>query len=215
MISLQYIRNTFIAPLQKAVDSNIPMISRNEFMDITSNLPTLVGCHVSFPLSFFSVSMCILSTNALIALFSVDFKKETFLQSLKDRVVEWEAKPYVQDLFTEKAAFLKLYGYYVANHHQSLEAIDKCIEKNTLFAVFLRELEAREKVELKVLLAGPLRRISAYYLQAQVRELLNDSNTTPTPFIIGNSAIHQNADRRVRTNVKSGCTVKRSNRKTR
>jgi hypothetical protein len=83
-------------------------------------------------------------------------------------VLEWADKPYVWDLFTEKAAFLKLYNYYVSNHHKSLETIDACIDKYPLFAVFLRELEAREKVELKNLLTEPLRRVSTYYLIVQV-----------------------------------------------
>lgn len=94
--------------------------------------------------------------------------KVIFLQSVKERIAEWEAHPYVHDLFTEKTSFLKLYNYYVSNHHKSLETIDACIEKYPLFAIFLRDLEAREKVELKVLLTEPLRRVSTYYLIVQV-----------------------------------------------
>lgn len=46
--SLQYIKNTFIAPLRKAVDSPMPMIALAELIDITSNLETLLNCHVSY-----------------------------------------------------------------------------------------------------------------------------------------------------------------------
>jgi len=135
--SITYIKNTFLAPLRKAVESPMPMISLAELIDITSNLETLLSCHV------------------------------IFLQAIKERVLEWSEKSYVWDLFTEKAAFLKLYNYYVSNHHKSLETIDSSIEKHPLFAVFLRELESREKVELKVLLTEPLRRVSTYYLIVQ------------------------------------------------
>jgi type II secretory pathway component PulM len=135
--SIQYIRGTFIAPLRKAVDAPMPMVALAEFIDITSNLETLLNCHV------------------------------IFLQSIKERIAEWDAHPHVHDLFTEKTSFLKLYNYYVSNHHKALETIDACIEKYPLFAIFLRDLEAREKVELKVLLTEPLRRVSSYYLIAQ------------------------------------------------
>ena len=47
--SMQYIRNTFLAPLRKAVESPMPMISLAELIDITSNLETLLSCHVSVP----------------------------------------------------------------------------------------------------------------------------------------------------------------------
>eukprot|EP00026_Physarum_polycephalum_P001095 Phypoly_transcript_01096.p1 GENE.Phypoly_transcript_01096~~Phypoly_transcript_01096.p1 ORF type:complete len:1113 (-),score=285.59 Phypoly_transcript_01096:143-3481(-) len=135
--SMTYIRNTFLAPLRKAVESPMPMVALAELIDITSNLETLHNCHI------------------------------IFLAAIKERVAEWAEKPYMWDLFTEKAAFLKLYNYYVTNHHKSLETIDVCIEKYPLFAVFLRELEAREKVELKNLLTEPLRRVSTYYLIVQ------------------------------------------------
>jgi len=135
--SIQYIKNTFLAPLRKLVDAPMPMIALAELIDITSNLETLLNCHV------------------------------IFLQSIKERIAEWETHPYVHDLFTEKTSFLKLYNYYVSNHHKQLETIDACIEKYPLFAIFLRDLEAREKVELKVLLTEPLRRVSSYYLIVQ------------------------------------------------
>jgi len=135
--SVSYIRNTFIVPIRKSVDSGSTMLSLSDFIDIISNLETLLSCH------------------------------QTFLQCLKDRVAEWDEKPMVGDLFQEKAGFLKLYNYYVNNHHQALATIDKCIEKSQIFAFFLRDLEAREKVELKMLLQEPLRRPSAYYLLVQ------------------------------------------------
>jgi len=137
VLSLTYIRNTFFVPLRKSVDSTMPMLSLSDIIDITSNLETLLNCHIAFK------------------------------SSIKERLSEWNDKPFVSDLFTEKATFLKLYNYYVANHHKSLETIDKCIDKSPLFAIFLRDLEAREKVELKMLLQKPLRRVSSYYLFLQ------------------------------------------------
>lgn len=147
--------------MRKSVDSAMPMISLSDMIEITSNLETLEKCH------------------------------EQFQKSIQERLNEWNEKPFISDLFTEKAKFLKLYNYYVENHHKSLETIDKyvfhssirwlvcdpvimylpllfrCISKSPLFAIFLRNLEAQEKVEFKHLLQEPLRRVSAYYLVVQ------------------------------------------------
>ncbi|EGG14725.1 pleckstrin domain-containing protein [Cavenderia fasciculata] len=101
------------------------------------NFETLLGCHI------------------------------TFYDIIKERLVQWEDKPFVSDLFIEKGGFLKLYNYYVQHHYSSLQTIESCIEKYPLFAIHLRNIESNEKVELKHLLAEPLRRIPRYYLILQ------------------------------------------------
>jgi len=135
--SIAHTSKTYLAPLRKALDSSMPYLGLSEFIDISSNFETLQSCHV------------------------------TFLQSLKDRVAEWDTKPYIQDLFQQKAGFLKLYNYYVSNHHKSLFVLEQSVAKFPLFAYFLRDLEVHEKTELRVLLAEPLRRVSTYYLIMQ------------------------------------------------
>ncbi|KYR00663.1 pleckstrin (PH) domain-containing protein [Tieghemostelium lacteum] len=137
---LQYIQNVFLSPIKKSLDSPNPMVSYTESLEICSNFETLLSCHV------------------------------TFLQHLKERVNDYTNKPLVSDLFVEKAAFLKLYNYYVQNHIKQIQVFDGCLEKYPSFAIHIKRLEADEKAELKVLLAEPLRRVPRYYLL--MREIL-------------------------------------------
>eukprot|EP01113_Clastostelium_recurvatum_P033801 TRINITY_DN4510_c1_g1_i2.p1 TRINITY_DN4510_c1_g1~~TRINITY_DN4510_c1_g1_i2.p1 ORF type:complete len:1156 (-),score=386.35 TRINITY_DN4510_c1_g1_i2:12-3479(-) len=134
---LEYIDQTFLAPLRRSLDGNNPLLSRSEYLDISTNFCDLLRCH------------------------------QEFLRSLKDRLNEWEINPKLSDVFNEKGKFLKLYNMYVREHDKSLATVDSCLDRNPLFAMLIREVEKNEKAEFKMLLTTPLRRISQYMLALQ------------------------------------------------
>ncbi|GAM20647.1 hypothetical protein SAMD00019534_038220 [Acytostelium subglobosum LB1] len=135
--ALTYTQTVFLGPIRRSLGTSAPLVSYADGLDICSNFETLLNCHT------------------------------TFAEVLKERVQDWDNKPILSDLFIEKAAFLKLYNYYVQNHNLSLSTIESCVEKSQNFAIYLRNIEFNEKAELKHLLAEPLRRISRYYLILQ------------------------------------------------
>jgi hypothetical protein len=57
---------------------------------------------------------------------------------------------------------------YIENQPSALETLDESMCSNLNCAAFFVEIEKNNKIKIATLLALPLRRLSGYYLDAQV-----------------------------------------------
>jgi len=105
---------------------------------------------------------------------------ETLLSSHKqfeidvnNRIAEWEQNATICDLFEKNPTFLSNYSVYVSHHGEQLKAFTTALTSQS-FGFWIRDVESREKADIKVLLEAPLRRVSVYYLLTQ--EMLQNTS---------------------------------------
>eukprot|EP01105_Mastigella_eilhardi_P018051 TRINITY_DN416_c0_g1_i3.p1 TRINITY_DN416_c0_g1~~TRINITY_DN416_c0_g1_i3.p1 ORF type:complete len:597 (-),score=147.43 TRINITY_DN416_c0_g1_i3:56-1846(-) len=102
---------------------------------------------------------------------------ERLLASLKQRVDAWDPNAAIGDIFL-KAAWIKLYRYYVNNYDNAVSTVKQCKEKHPAFRQYMDDIEYSGTLfglGLEGLLITPVQRIPRYVL------LLTDMvKTTPS-----------------------------------
>ncbi|KAH3765499.1 rho guanine nucleotide exchange factor 17 [Pelomyxa schiedti] len=129
---------TYLLPIKKAADSGGAMIKPAIAEQVLSNFEALVRIH------------------------------KEFHEDVKQRQEEWQSNKTLTDLFEkyEKPFFQPLYTQYVSHKPSQLKAL-VAAQTNEIFNFWLRDLESRERGDLKVLLERPMKRVSDYYLLTQ------------------------------------------------
>ncbi|EFA83668.1 pleckstrin domain-containing protein [Heterostelium album PN500] len=96
--------------------------------------------------------------------------KTNILKALEERMLVWDDKPKMGDIFCNNTSFIKLYKHYVNNYDKSIVSLKQCKEKNSEFRNFVKTLDYSEKfsgLNVESFLILPVQRIPRYVLLLQ------------------------------------------------
>ncbi|KAH3758401.1 guanine nucleotide exchange factor [Pelomyxa schiedti] len=85
---------------------------------------------------------------------------------ISQRIKDWEQNPTVSDLLALNTSLLPAYTQYVNQYGAQIRAITSALQSQ-VFSFWIRDVEVREKADVKNLMERPLRRLSEYYLLTQ------------------------------------------------
>ncbi|KAH3744273.1 Guanine exchange factor for Rac 30 [Pelomyxa schiedti] len=98
---------------------------------------------------------------------------------LQKKIASWEPGSTVTDIF-DAPKLVAIYTEYVEHYAEQTSRIDKAKESSQSFLLWLLDVEAKNKTDLKLSLERPLKQISSYYLQLQ--EMMHYTNKKSTHF---------------------------------
>jgi len=91
----------------------------------------------------------------------------SLLEAIERRIETWTDESEIGDIFLDRNEQISNdYFEFVRGHTHSKQTLEICLTHSS-FAMFLMELESREKKQLAELLSLPLRQFSKYYLLLQ------------------------------------------------
>eukprot|EP01133_Synstelium_polycarpum_P000060 gene60-81_t len=130
----------------------------------------------------FSLSEEVLNTFSCLEVI-LNAHRTNILKALEARMLEWDAKPQLGDIFINNTSFIKLYKHYVNNYDRSIVGLKQCKERNTDFRNFVASLDYSERfsgLNVESFLILPVQRIPRYVLLLQ--DLLKYTNNDHEDF---------------------------------
>ncbi|KAN0016038.1 hypothetical protein ACTFIU_005990 [Dictyostelium citrinum] len=96
--------------------------------------------------------------------------KTNLLKPIEDRMLVWDSKPQMGDIFLNNTSFIKLYKHYVNNYDKSIRTLKQCKEKYEGFKSYMASLDYSEKLSnlsLESFLILPIQRLPRYVMLLQ------------------------------------------------
>ncbi|KAN0029595.1 hypothetical protein ACTA71_007726 [Dictyostelium dimigraforme] len=96
--------------------------------------------------------------------------KTNLLKPIEDRMLVWDSKPQMGDIFLNNTSFIKLYKHYVNNYDKSIRTLKQCREKYEGFKTYMATLDYSEKLSnlsLESFLILPIQRLPRYVMLLQ------------------------------------------------
>ncbi|KAK5583661.1 hypothetical protein RB653_005259 [Dictyostelium firmibasis] len=96
--------------------------------------------------------------------------KTNLLKPIEDRMLVWDSKPQMGDIFLNNTSFIKLYKHYVNNYDKSIRTLKQCKEKYDGFKTYMATLDYSEKLSklsLESFLILPIQRLPRYVMLLQ------------------------------------------------